>query len=81
MMLKFKYGMIQANFKQNLQFFFPMIFHKYLLNIQKHVKRNQNDNYMRFGNKIKIYQCTKYLEVWSALKIMNAKLQYSRILK
>lgn len=75
MLLKFEYGIIQANFKQNLKFFL-MIFKKHLLNIQKHVifKRNQNDNYMRFGNKIKIYQCTKYLEVWSALKVMKAKL-------
>lgn len=51
-----------------------MIFKKYLLNIQKHVKRIQNDNYMRFGNKIKINQYTKYQEVWSALKIMKLKL-------
>lgn len=66
--------MIQTNFKQNLKFVFFMIFKKYLLNIQKHVKRIQNDNYMRFGNKIKINQYTKYLEVWSALKIMKLKL-------
>lgn len=45
MLLKFEYGIIQANFKQNLKFFL-MIFKKHLLNIQKHVifKRNQNDN-------------------------------------
>lgn len=50
-----------------------LIFKKHLLNMPKSVHVNENiknyTNIFIYWNQMKISECTKYLEVWSAIKI------------